>query len=302
MDNIIDETGFLKKTIKWLSYNNRFHICIHDMSGILQDSPLLDVLPENKFHYCGFCNCAKTTATGLRFCMKCKYYSIKKAILQKNVYTGQCYMGITEIIKPVIWNDRILCIIYLGNIVVDEHISSIPNRIKRACRITGVNEAQLLEALDTTQIVSCAMLEDCREIVEIIHRHILLEHLNSQRNKQKAEINKPVNTGSRHWVIDLVKNYVSTFYNMDIKLTQLAKLYSFNPQYLCRLFTRETGTNFSDYVNRIRVENAMRLLLTTSEDILDISFQVGFNNVTYFNRLFKKHTGITPSEYRLINK
>ena len=68
--------------------------------------------------------------------------------------------------------------------------------------------------------------------------------------------------------------------------------------YLGRLFKKETGMCIGDYINLRRLEIAKELLASTDDKIISISSSVGFNNVTYFNRLFKKQTGLTPLQYR----
>ena len=59
-----------------------------------------------------------------------------------------------------------------------------------------------------------------------------------------------------------------------------------------------TGKNFSDYLKEIRIENAKNMLLNTEQQVEDISFAVGYSDIKYFSRLFKKLTGVTPTEFR----
>ena len=82
----------------------------------------------------------------------------------------------------------------------------------------------------------------------------------------------------------------------DIRLSDMAKLFHYNEQYFGRLFKRETGMSFSEYVNYKRVTLAASYL--GDDNITNIAFRVGFNSVTYFNRIFKRHFGMTPSEYQ----
>ncbi len=57
--------------------------------------------------------------------------------------------------------------------------------------------------------------------------------------------------------------------------------------------------SFSNYISKQRIERAKILLKETDDSVIDIAFKVGFNNVTYFNRIFKKYLNTTPSEFRL---
>lgn len=297
---IENENNFklLQSAIKWLSKDKKFCICIHDLSGVLHGSTALSLSAKDMMHSVGYCDLAKTSPRGMRYCLKCKSLSIRKALKLKKLSVGQCYMGLTEIIKPVFFHDKPICIIYIGNFFLQEKREQMLGRIAKNSSNTGVKSDKLINMLEASQLISEASLEEYAELAEILS-NIILNSLNDMtRLKNKSLSASPVYTGSGHWVIEAMENYINSYYNREIKLSQLANLYFLNPQYLCRLFKTKTGTNFSSYVNRVRISHARRLLSATGDDITDISMQVGFNNVTYFNRLFKKLVGTTPGEYR----
>lgn len=64
------------------------------------------------------------------------------------------------------------------------------------------------------------------------------------------------------------------------------------------MFKKETEMNFSDYLKKIRIDNAKNMLLDTEQTVEDISYAVGYSDIKYFSRLFKKLTGLTPTEFR----
>jgi AraC-like DNA-binding protein len=68
--------------------------------------------------------------------------------------------------------------------------------------------------------------------------------------------------------------------------------------YFCKLFKKATGLNFTDYVSRVRIEKAKNLLLNPNLRISEIAFEVGFQSLTHFNRVFKKIIGQSPTQYR----
>lgn len=294
----VNDFKMLQSVIKWLSEDKKFHICIHDLSGALHGSAALSLPAKHMMHSVEYCDTAKTTPSGMKHCLKCKSLSIIKALMLRKLFIGQCYMGLTEIIKPVFLKDRPICVIYIGNFFLQDKSEQMMARIAKNCLKTGVKSDKLISALKTTQLVSEAALIEYAELAEILSAMILSSLNDPAKLKSKSLLSSPVYTSSSHWVIESVENYINLYYNRDIKLSQLANLYFVNPQYLCRLFKNRTGTNFSSYVNNVRIDHAKRLLSTTGDDITAISMQVGFNNVTYFNRLFKKLVGMTPGEYR----
>jgi two-component system response regulator YesN len=84
----------------------------------------------------------------------------------------------------------------------------------------------------------------------------------------------------------------------NISLETVAGQIHFNPVYFGQLFKQETKQNFTDYLVEVRVEEAKQLLKTTSIKIYEVCEKVGYKDIKHFYKLFKKHVGLTPSEYR----
>lgn len=92
--------------------------------------------------------------------------------------------------------------------------------------------------------------------------------------------------------------WIEKNYKNDISLTNAADQMHMNPNYLSRMFKKEAGITFVHYITQLRMNEAIRLLNTTSRSVSDISLEVGFNDYFYFLKSFKKYTGKTPSQYR----
>lgn len=296
MSNTAETNLSIDKLVKWLSYGKKIHICIHYLSGVFQNEKSFQVQSLNETHYCTFCNAAKTTAKGLTLCLKNKSLSIKKAIKNKQIYFGQCYLGVTELVKPVFFDKKPLCIIYLGNLLLDENKHLTIKKICKASKTSGINENVLLELLDTLESVNMKTVEEYAEIIEIISESMELLILNYIKNLNKAGYQE--NTVNMHWIVKQTLNYIDQYYYADINLRNISRLFFINEQYLCRCFSNNVGVSFSVHLNKVRIDNAMKILSTTRKKITDIAAMVGFNNVTYFASTFKRYTGLTPGEYR----
>lgn len=85
----------------------------------------------------------------------------------------------------------------------------------------------------------------------------------------------------------------------DLTLKEAAAYVGMNKSAFCRFMRRNTGKSFSEYLNDYRLEKAAEMLRITDERIADIAYDVGFPNVTYFNRLFKSRFGYSPRELRI---
>jgi AraC-like DNA-binding protein len=68
--------------------------------------------------------------------------------------------------------------------------------------------------------------------------------------------------------------------------------------YLCKMFKKSTGVTFTQYLSRVRVEKAKNLLLNPHLRVSEIAYDVGFQSLTHFNRVFRQVVGQSPSEYR----
>lgn len=98
--------------------------------------------------------------------------------------------------------------------------------------------------------------------------------------------------------INQVCQYVQEHAHQPIQLQQVAHLIHLTPGAFCKFFKRVTGKTFSDYVNDIRIAHVRHQLKSTDKTIAEIAYANGFDTLTYFNRVFRKKTGISPREYR----
>ena len=116
----------------------------------------------------------------------------------------------------------------------------------------------------------------------------LLEFINSQTDD---------NPTVSHDIVGQIILEIESDYNKDLKLQDLADKYHINYNYLSQLFKKETGQTFTNYLVELRIEKAIELF---SEDLLfyEIAKRVGYNDYYHFCKLFKKHKGLSPSEYK----
>jgi AraC-like DNA-binding protein len=95
-----------------------------------------------------------------------------------------------------------------------------------------------------------------------------------------------------------VKNFIAQNYMEDLRLPDLASMAGMSPSAFSRFFKLHTGRNLSEYIIDIRLGYASRMLVDTAKSISEISFCCGFNNLSNFNRIFKKKKNCSPSEFR----
>ena len=98
--------------------------------------------------------------------------------------------------------------------------------------------------------------------------------------------------------IQKVKAHIEAHYQQDISLETAAGIACMNPNYFCTFFKKHTGENFKDYLLRIRMEQALRLLMTTDCKTYELAERVGFHDPKHFSDMFKKFYGKNPMEYK----
>lgn len=197
-------------------------------------------------------------------------------------------------------------------VVLNKDTSPIDLIIKRFCHVLQNSNftieqtfqvlinciLQLKTLFNETYIKELAEFSETKLINEICNCNSLNEImylLNDEFTLFCDYIKKPseVNT------IEKVLNYIDIHLNEDLKLEKIAELFSYHPAYLGRLLSNRIGTNFNLYIEKKRLDKAIDMLVNTDVKIPDISILIGYQNVEYFYRKFKKYTSFTPGNFRV---
>ncbi|WP_172251398.1 helix-turn-helix domain-containing protein [Saccharibacillus deserti] len=135
--------------------------------------------------------------------------------------------------------------------------------------------------------------EQIRECTTVNELQALLLHWikeGSERIREKKE--------RKDGITSFVMEYVNAHLADEIYLDTLADKLNISSGYLSTYFKDKTGTNLVEYINEVRIREATVLLVESPLKIQQIAEAVGYRNITSFNRMFKKHTGLTPNDYR----
>lgn len=93
-------------------------------------------------------------------------------------------------------------------------------------------------------------------------------------------------------------NYIDENYKQNISLDDVAKEINMSYHYFSKFFKDSTGKNFVDYLTELRIEKSKKILKDSRVNIKEVCYEVGYNDPNYFSKIFKKITGITPTDYR----
>jgi AraC-like DNA-binding protein len=95
-----------------------------------------------------------------------------------------------------------------------------------------------------------------------------------------------------------VLSYITLNYTKPVGLEEVASMVAMNASAFSRFFKEKAGKSFMDYIIDMRVGYACKLLISDAMDIFQVAMECGFNTISHFNKIFKRQTGLTPSEYR----
>lgn len=99
-------------------------------------------------------------------------------------------------------------------------------------------------------------------------------------------------------IIARVESYIREHFRENINRNDVAAIVYITPNYLSKLFRSKMGMNLREYINQIRIEEARRMLLTTSLSVSEIAGRVGYDNISYFSTVFRKQVGMSPVDWR----
>jgi YesN/AraC family two-component response regulator len=150
------------------------------------------------------------------------------------------------------------------------------------------NVPQLEEAYFQSKVLTPAQYQAMVKLLEIFAQH--LSTLSNQIALQEANSEPPI--------IVRAKEFIEKHKSDPISLSEVARALNVSTFYFCKLFKKATGINFTEYLSRIRIEKAKNLLLNPNLRVSEIAYEVGFQSLTHFNRVFLRIVGRSPTAYR----
>ncbi len=204
--------------------------------------------------------------------------------------TSVCPAGLSETIVPVRLGERLIGFLQTGQVFRKEPTQSQFERTLRLLAEWGVevDQVALRQAYFATRVVPARHHESVIKLLSIFAQHLSM--LSNQILVQHQNAEPPV--------ISRAKAYIQEHQTEDMRLGQVAKAVNTSVFYFCKIFKKATGLNFTDYLSRIRIEKSKNLLLNPNLRVSEIAFEVGFQSLTHFNRVFKKAAGQSPTHYR----
>lgn len=147
---------------------------------------------------------------------------------------------------------------------------------------------QLDEFNDNTNLIPSITKKNLSTLIETYHFIIKIKQCSTYYKEIKLK--SPC--------VSRALEYIKNNYTSDISIEELCSELNINKCYFCSIFKKEVGTTFINYLNEYKIEKSKELLKNSNLSLLDVAISVGFNNQSYYSKVFKKITNKTPIEFR----
>ena len=204
--------------------------------------------------------------------------------------TLTCELGLSDTAVPIRLGERLVGFLQTGQVFRKKPTEAQFNRMAELVAEWGlaVGTDRLKQAYFETKVLSAKQHEGVVKLLAIFAQHISM--VSNQILVQQESAEPPAVTRARQFIQE---NQAE-----DLSLGLVAKSVNMSTFYFCKMFKKATGLNFTNYVSRVRVEKAKNLLLNHNLRVSEIAYEVGFQSLTHFNRVFKKIMGQSPTDYR----
>lgn len=277
-----------------------------------------------------FCSIIRENPISRKRCFRCDALAGLEAVRLGRPYIYLCHCGIVDVAVPVLVGERYLGAVMFGQIKIpssdtDAKVERLVNEISSFQAESDVARADLMDKYDRLPEMEYKRIMQIAETISSIINYIIDRAVNSENQALTyefllhnsgdqpnsvlhdiQELRDPASADASAFEPDLPKSspvypavaYVNNHHHEMVTMNNMAQLCHLSPSYFSRLFRRELGENFINYVNRQKVQWAKERLRETNDSVNQIALDLGYMDSSYFINVFKKFEGITPLVYR----
>ena len=275
-----------------------------------------------------FCSVIREDPIFRKRCYRCDALAGLEAVRLGRPYIYLCHCGIVDVAVPILVGDRYLGAVMFGQVRIpngdtEAKVERLVNEISSFHAENECSRKDLLEKFDRLPEMEYSRIEQIANLLSAMVNYIVdsaikkrteaetydwLLRMNTELSGGAGiqELRAPSATDPALPRSSVTKNsavypavaYIDSHPGTSVSMNEMADLCHLSPSYFSRLFHREAGESFTNYVNRRKVEIAKRELRESSKSISQISIELGYLNTSHFINIFKRFEGTTPLIYR----
>jgi AraC-like DNA-binding protein len=205
-------------------------------------------------------------------------------------HTAVCYAGLCETVVPLRLGNRLVGFLGTGQVFLRKPSERKFQRILKVLTNWGVHldKDLLREAYFGTRVMPSNQHTAAVKLLEIFAEHLAMQ--SNQLLIQRDNAEPPIITNA--------KEFIRAHHTEDLSLPQVAQFANTSRFHFCKLFKRTTGLSFTKFLSHVRIESSRNLLMNPQLRVSEVAYEVGFQSLTHFNRVFQKILGQSPTEYR----
>lgn len=234
-----------------------------------------------------FCRRMTETTPGCKLCLEAQEQLCHD---DGHTHTVACRAGLTDSAVPVRVGDKLLGYLQTGQVALKKPTKAAFHKLVQwlGRSDTSTDWHALEKAYLDSPVLGRAQYDAMVRLLEVFAQHLALaaEQIATQQDHSEPPL------------VTKAREFIEQHQGEEIALADVARAVHASTFHFCKTFKKATGFTFTQYVSLVRVAKAKHELANPQKRISEIAYEVGFQSLTHFNRIFRKITGQNPSEYR----
>ena len=294
--------GVLQRMLELLEDSFPFRVNFEDLTGITKDIPDLYISPHFRVHTCDHCMLAKQDPERHQECIRNKMAANRVAINRMAPFEGFCHLGVTDLVRPLVFQEQVLGVFYYGSFVNRDTATAARARVERYCRRRNLDpKPHLATWASLPRMTPAQIRQGWRQIdlvADVAVRIVENFGLPARRYRTRSGAQYMVWQGRIPAIVSCMLRHLNQHYSESFHLAEFAAAKKCSADYLSRIFKQTVGIGASEYLHRLRIDHARRLLAMPRYSVGEIGFMVGFYDQSHFGKIFRRFVGMSPIEYR----
>ncbi len=230
-----------------------------------------------------FCRLIQKEGGKYQLCENYDNKIFEKVAQTKEPITYTCHAGIVESVHPILYDDTIIGYIVMGKFIDKEQEYSCPQNVMETATKYGINYDLLYKAYKKLPVLSSRQITAANNLLNLCVSFFLQKNLIYKHSDILAQ---------------RIKQYILDNLSSPLSIEDICKTFFISANKLYSMFKTNFNMSVKKFVLLERIKRAKKLLKTTDASVTEISREVGFYDYSYFIRIFKKLTGVSPLKYR----